>query len=618
MNIRVDLNTPIKDGTEVVFRSPVDCSQITGLIVYYNGESKEFAFADAHGNNVGDIDHLFAENVVVKVILDLSTSMAFVQNADTNAYLEGRFQELEKKIGKGGGGANILSPEQHLTSDMLVAHYEPSFYTSLSQAVADLNAGITDNADATANNAQCALYTDYEGNVCLTLLSDVVLGASITLNKTVVFKLNGYTIQYSGDYGITINGSNTVLSMQTPGSQLLKEVQNVLTATAMLSIKGSNSKLIGGNIIYTAANSQKTLCAIVPTNNAQIVHTSISVSLDSGDKQIMAIYPKDGAATITDSTISVNCTEGAALAISCTASSTDCVIDRCTINAEGRAAYGISSNSTAAASLRITECCINTTSTTGDSYGIHFSVDSVQHAHIEKCSINAGSPVNSCAGIRVTKQCTANILNSNIFTDGIHGGDETGSLPGQSSGIIIVGDVAIKECNVYGTHSAIQCLDSSRVTIDGGLYESVGHGGVYIANVDGQFYAQNATFRAVPYRGAYKAQYIYQNTDYINAAVYVGNVPGITGYMDNCILDGTGPCINGGMGAEPIRFKSGGTGNAIYASNCTFMGDGKIRFGGGNQVLYLGWANRMLCEATENGTVDTTTYAKKVFTGWEE
>ena len=97
MNIRVDLNYPIKDGTEVVFRSPVDCSQVTGLIVYYNEDgnilSKEFAFADAHGNNVGDIDHLFAENVVVKVILDVTTSMAFVQNADTNAYLEGRFAE---------------------------------------------------------------------------------------------------------------------------------------------------------------------------------------------------------------------------------------------------------------------------------------------------------------------------------------------------------------------------------------------------------------------------------------------------------------------------------------------------------------------------------------------
>ncbi len=102
-NIRVDLNTKIQDGTEIVFRSPVDCSAITGLIVYYPGEdenttSKEFALADAHGNNVGDIDNLFAENVVVKVILDVTSGMAFVQNADTNAYIEQRFADIEAEL----------------------------------------------------------------------------------------------------------------------------------------------------------------------------------------------------------------------------------------------------------------------------------------------------------------------------------------------------------------------------------------------------------------------------------------------------------------------------------------------------------------------------------------
>ena len=95
MNIIVDLKTPIRDGAEVVFRSPADCSQITGLKVNYNGESKEFKLADAHGNNVGDIDHLFAKDAVVKVILDLETSMAFVQNADTNSYLEGRIDGVD-------------------------------------------------------------------------------------------------------------------------------------------------------------------------------------------------------------------------------------------------------------------------------------------------------------------------------------------------------------------------------------------------------------------------------------------------------------------------------------------------------------------------------------------
>ena len=112
MNIRVDLNTNIADGSEVVFRSPADCSQVTGLVIYHNGGKTEFAFADAHGNNVGDIDHLFAENAVVKVILDVTASMAFVQNADTNAYIERTFvKSVNGQAPDEKGNVEVKTPE---------------------------------------------------------------------------------------------------------------------------------------------------------------------------------------------------------------------------------------------------------------------------------------------------------------------------------------------------------------------------------------------------------------------------------------------------------------------------------------------------------------------------
>ena len=108
MNIRVNLKTNIADGSEVVFRSPADCSQVTGLVIYHNGGKTEFAFADAHGHNVGDIDHLFAENAVVKVILDVTAGMAFVQNADTNAYIERTFiKAVNGKKPDANGNVNI-------------------------------------------------------------------------------------------------------------------------------------------------------------------------------------------------------------------------------------------------------------------------------------------------------------------------------------------------------------------------------------------------------------------------------------------------------------------------------------------------------------------------------
>ena len=116
-NIRVDLNDTIKDGSEIVFRSPVDCSAITGLVVYYAAEngaaaSKEFVLADAHGHNVGDIDHLFAENVVVKVILDVTAGMAYVQNADTNAYIERTFVKTVNGVSPDeNGNVEIAVPQ---------------------------------------------------------------------------------------------------------------------------------------------------------------------------------------------------------------------------------------------------------------------------------------------------------------------------------------------------------------------------------------------------------------------------------------------------------------------------------------------------------------------------
>lgn len=99
-NIRLDLEVSPISGQSLTFKSPADCSQVTGLILYYpvgdSVESSVFQFADAHGNNIGDLD-LFASDSLVKIILDTQSSLAFVQNADTNAYLEGRFDEKQDK-----------------------------------------------------------------------------------------------------------------------------------------------------------------------------------------------------------------------------------------------------------------------------------------------------------------------------------------------------------------------------------------------------------------------------------------------------------------------------------------------------------------------------------------
>ncbi len=94
--IRIDSEATLINGQPLTFKSPADCSEIEGLIIYYpvgdTTTSKEFKFVDAHGVDVGSgTISLFAENVLVKVVLDTDQGKAYVQNADTNAYLEGRF-----------------------------------------------------------------------------------------------------------------------------------------------------------------------------------------------------------------------------------------------------------------------------------------------------------------------------------------------------------------------------------------------------------------------------------------------------------------------------------------------------------------------------------------------
>lgn len=110
-NIRLDLDGAIVDGQALTFRSPVNCSEISGLIIYYPKEdatvSQTFQFADAHGNNVGSVD-LFASDILVKVILDTHLNRAYVQNADTNAYLEAKFAG-KAPAGYGLGQAKAIS-----------------------------------------------------------------------------------------------------------------------------------------------------------------------------------------------------------------------------------------------------------------------------------------------------------------------------------------------------------------------------------------------------------------------------------------------------------------------------------------------------------------------------
>lgn len=100
-HVIVNSKTPLIDGMVLTFKAPCDCTAVAGLKVNYPNATdddsteatKTFVFKDAHGNALTGIGNLFSQDAYVKVILDTVNGFAYLQNADTNSYLEGKLAE---------------------------------------------------------------------------------------------------------------------------------------------------------------------------------------------------------------------------------------------------------------------------------------------------------------------------------------------------------------------------------------------------------------------------------------------------------------------------------------------------------------------------------------------
>ena len=90
--IKVLSKCELYDGMSITFRAPCDCTAVDGLKVYYNEYSQSFSFRDAQGSNLAGLDGLFAEGAYIKAILDTGHGYAYLQNADTNTYIENKYK----------------------------------------------------------------------------------------------------------------------------------------------------------------------------------------------------------------------------------------------------------------------------------------------------------------------------------------------------------------------------------------------------------------------------------------------------------------------------------------------------------------------------------------------
>lgn len=93
-NIKVTIDYPISDGTKLKFRTPCESTEVEGLVVKYpvkdgvGSALKTFRFVDAHGTELSGIGNVFTSDVMIEILLDVTKGRAFIQNADTNSYIE--------------------------------------------------------------------------------------------------------------------------------------------------------------------------------------------------------------------------------------------------------------------------------------------------------------------------------------------------------------------------------------------------------------------------------------------------------------------------------------------------------------------------------------------------
>lgn len=99
-DVKIALNTPIYDGMPITFKAPCACTEVTKLQVQYlsetgKAETTYYIIVDSHGVSVAGLGNLFAKGAYVRVILDTRTHRAYLQNADSNSYIEGKIEALE-------------------------------------------------------------------------------------------------------------------------------------------------------------------------------------------------------------------------------------------------------------------------------------------------------------------------------------------------------------------------------------------------------------------------------------------------------------------------------------------------------------------------------------------
>lgn len=218
-NLRVDLNEPLLNGMDITFKAPCDCTAVTGLIVYAPDNegavsSRTFTFKDAHGNALNGVGNLFETNALVKVMVDLDTSSAYLLNADTNKY-------LEEKIANAGTKVTLSSAVNSTSTTTAANSYAvKQAYDKAAAAIPSSQKGVVNGvAPLSSNGKMDKQYLPFtSGTLTLSLPTNVAEGyTSFSQNDCYYLHLGDFLLVYVSFWAGKNNGSHTDIRINVNG-----------------------------------------------------------------------------------------------------------------------------------------------------------------------------------------------------------------------------------------------------------------------------------------------------------------------------------------------------------------------------------------------------------------
>ena len=344
---------------------------------------------------------------------------------------------------------------------------------------------------------------------------------------------------------ITIN-ENTILNLG--GKTVTLSASGTFKITAgTVKVDGSlrGSKIEGENIVFSISGNSN-----VTVNGGQYSRDTAAPS--SSYKP--TFYIKDSAVVhVSDASISVKTVDAKAYAV-CAAGSSN---------------------------VKITNSNILANNNSDDCFGIYNGTSTVEviDTTIKAFSVK-GSSGNGTAGALNFGTATFTNCTVEAFTDYSDSSRSYG-LRNAADGTMYVNN-----CNAKAAHSGLSTYGT--LYVNGGIYESYGHGGIYFCGVNKTHYVKDAVLRTLT-----SLPYGYQDIGggHNASAFYIGGSSSVTGVvvkMDNCTLYGEDQAFT-------LRGTDGESNLTLYISN-SFVhningGEYLIRVDNNTHTIYMGAGN---------------------------